>query len=92
MREMILNRNDEDWQEFRCSDCDPEHLDDDEESEYEKPYIMLVPVGEPVPDNCPRCGSYLSLLEQTKGLRVTDPRLQRYAEARAKEAEAEGEG
>lgn len=84
-----MDRYDEDWQEYHCSDCDPSFADEGEESEYDKLYQLMVPVGEPVPDHCPRCGSYLSLLDGDKGLRVANTPAERWAKRREAEAKDE---
>jgi DNA-directed RNA polymerase subunit RPC12/RpoP len=81
---MSDDRYDENWQAYRCSDCDP--TIDDEVEEYKKPYVMLVPEGENVPDHCPRCGSYLSLLDGDKGLCVTNTPGERWQKRREEEA------
>jgi hypothetical protein len=89
----FTDRWDEDWQEWRCSDCDPDLADDDEPEgeahKHEKPYVVLIPLGEPKPDHCPRCSSYLSLCEGDAKLRVTNTPAERYTARQAREAEAE---
>lgn len=72
---MILDRFDEAFQEWRCADCDP----DVDDSEYDKPYVLLLPHGEPAPAYCPRCGSYLSFCEGDGDLRITNHLRERYA-------------
>jgi len=84
----MADRFDEDWQEYHCSDCDPTLGDPDEDSEHDKPYVLMVPEGDPIPDHCPRCGSYLSLLDGEKGLRIANTSAERWAERRRAEAEA----
>lgn len=85
----MSDRYDEEWQQYRCSDCDPELADEDEPedpaNQYEKPYVMLVPKGEAKPDLCPRCGSYLSLCEGDTGLHITNTPYERWAAKHAEE-------
>lgn len=69
----------EDWQEFTCADCNPEHDSPGDESGYEKPYVLLLPEGESAPDYCPRCGDYLSFIDGVKGLRITNTPAERGA-------------
>lgn len=77
------DRYDEEWVAFRCSDCDPTLADADEPDDpahnFEKPYVLAVPKGESTPDLCPRCGSYLSLLDTDAELQVTTKWMRRRA-------------
>ena len=70
---MFLAPAHEEYKIFTCSDCHPDYDDpkDTESEHYEKPYEVILPMNEggvtgradescPV-DNCPRCGSYLSM-------------------------------
>jgi NAD-dependent SIR2 family protein deacetylase len=66
-----VNRYNESWQAYTCSDC---------EEEYDKPYVMVVPEGDPVPEHCPRCGSYLGLCTGDRGLRIANTPAERYAQ------------
>lgn len=60
-----IERSDEEWVLYTCADCDPTlpRAKDEEPSEYEKPYVIAVPTGEPCPDYCPRCGDYLPFID-----------------------------
>jgi DNA-directed RNA polymerase subunit RPC12/RpoP len=60
--------SDRKWLLYRCSDCDPEFAEDDEDerTQYTGPMRMVYPAEEDKPDYCPRCGSYLSLDEGTE--------------------------
>jgi Zn finger protein HypA/HybF involved in hydrogenase expression len=78
LRIVIGDRYEENWQSWRCSDCDPEFV----EGYGTKPYVMLVPEGEEVPEHCPRCGSHLSLCDGDKGLRITNTPAERWAAKR----------
>jgi hypothetical protein len=82
-----MSRFDEAWQEYSCADCDPT-LPGMEDSEYEKPYVILVPEGTDAPDICPRCSSYLGFCEGAKDLQITNTPEQRWA-AKQKEAQHE---
>ena len=70
------DRYDEDWQLHTCVDCDPEYADEDnpedEAHKYDKPYVMVIPVGDPAPDTCPRCGSYLGMTDGDNKLKITN--------------------
>lgn len=87
-----MSRFDEAWQEYSCADCDPTLLGFEDEAEYEKPYVLLVPEGEPTPDLCPRCGSYLSLTDGIKGLQITNTPEERWAKRQAEKALEESAG
>ena len=78
----MAERWDDNWQEWRCADCDP----DNGNSEYDKPYVMLVPVGEPAPSYCPRCDSYLGLCEGDDKLRITNTPAEQWARSHLKDA------
>ena len=69
-----IDRLDEEWQAWVCSDCNPDFNDPDpnepSNSPYEKSFVLLLPKGENAPDYCPRCDSYLSMCEGSSGLRV----------------------
>jgi hypothetical protein len=60
------------WQLYQCSDCDPEFADD--EPEYTEPYRIICQKGAAVPDDCPRCGSHLSLLDSVEVVVSKAPR------------------
>ena len=57
------------WWLYQCSDCDPEFADaeepDDPAHRYDGPLRIVCVKGEQ-PDTCPRCGGYLSLLDQVR--------------------------
>lgn len=78
----MTDRLDEEFQLYRCADCDPEHADEGEDRG-DKPYVLLVPMGEEVPDHCPRCGSYLGLCEGADSLRITNTPAERWARSQA---------
>lgn len=74
---MMSDRFDEEWVEWRCSDCDPAFADD-EPAEYDKPYVMALPRGEATPDYCPRCNSYLSMCEGGGRLHISNRPAERW--------------
>lgn len=74
----IDDRFGEEWQAQVCADCDPT-LPGMEDSEYEKPYVILLPMDEPAPDHCPRCGSYLGFCGGGDELRITNTPAERWA-------------
>jgi len=76
------SRWDEPFREWRCTDCDPT-IFPDEDNEYEKPYVLLLPMEESSPDYCPRCASYLSFTEGDTELRITNTVAERYARKQA---------
>lgn len=80
---LVAERYDEDWQAYACVDCNPEYAASEEEAPYDKPYMILIPEGEPYPDTCPRCGDYLSLVDGDKGLRIANTPAQRWAAQRS---------
>lgn len=87
------DRYDEDWTAYRCSDCDPTLVFDDPDdpaAEYEQPYVLLVPEGDPTPDFCPRCASYLSLCDGDRGLRIANTPAERWARNHQKKEEQHG--
>ena len=71
-----MERLNENWQSYDCANCDPEN--EETGKGYTLPYTVLVPEGEPAPDDCPRCGGLLSMVEMTGGLRVSDPAMERF--------------
>lgn len=77
---MSGDRFGEAWQEYHCADCHPDTWDEEkgEEFKFDKPYVLLVPEGETVPDFCPRCESYLGLCDGAKGLRITNTPAERW--------------
>lgn len=86
----IIRRDDEEWIEWHCVDCDPEFLRDDEPlspaRDYDRPFVMLVPRGDPVPVNCPRCGSHSTMTQGASGLRVTNTPAERWIADRLQKA------
>src|SRR6059036_2569987 len=89
----VFERWGEEFVGMSCSDCDPtlmgaderEELEAEGETVYDAPYVFAHPKGEPKPDNCPRCGSYLSLSVDEEALTVHGHTLDRMAAKRAAE-------
>ena len=57
-QDTIASSSDERWVEYTCVNCDP-----DSDSDYQRPYTIWLPKNEDGPNYCPRCGSYLSMLD-----------------------------
>lgn len=76
----MTSRWNESWTEYCCSDCNPD-VDRTlgEQPRHAKPYVLVIPAGEEVPEFCPRCGGYRSLLEGETGLRITNTAAERWA-------------
>jgi hypothetical protein len=85
-----VSRFDEEWQEWICADCDPTMAGFEEETPYEKQFIILLPKGEDAPEFCPRCKSYLGFCEGADRLKVVNTPEERWAAAqRAKAGESD---
>jgi hypothetical protein len=90
----VYERWAEDFIGLSCSDCDPNHWDDEEragrvadgEPVYDEPFVFAIPKGDDKPDYCPRCGSYLSLSVDEDALTIHGHLIERWmAKQKAKD-------